>query len=208
MRTPTRSLPLLLLTVLAAGPAAAGEGLYLTWGDCAQGALASHGVTSSCDSDLGQQTLYCAFTVAAPVDSVLGVQVVVDLQHSAVALPDWWRFDPAGCRAGELRGEFDFTLESACTDVFDGLAQGGLLGYYPTQPRGGANQARILVAASRLRDYGSMRFGPYRGGNRPNEFMIVAAAGAVPVYGGQEYFPCPELLDSPRDLNGTLPTIS
>ena len=49
---------------------------------------------------------------------------------------------------------------------------------------------------------------PYRGGNRPNEFMIVAAAGAIPVYGGQEYFPCPELLDSPRDLNGTLPTIS
>jgi len=157
-----RSVTVLLLAgMLTAAPAAsATEGLYLTWNDCALGAAASHDVTNSCDSDLGQKTLYCAFVVPALVDSVLGVQIVVDLQHSEASLPDWWRFDAAGCRAGELRADFDFTSQSGCSDAFQGLAGGGLLGYYPTEPRGGANQARILVAASRLSDYGYMRFDP------------------------------------------------
>ena len=162
MRNPMRPIPLLLLAgCLAAGPAAsATEGLYLTWNDCALDPGASHDVTNTCDSDLGQKTLYCAFTVPALVDSVLGLQVVVDLQHSEASLPDWWRLEVAGCRAGELRADFNFPSQSGCGDTFQGLAVGGLLGYYPAQPRGGANQAHILVAASRLPGYGYMRFEP------------------------------------------------
>jgi hypothetical protein len=162
MRLPVRPIAVLLLGgFLAPGPAAsAAGGLFLTWNDCAQGLAASHDVTNSCDSNVGQKSLFCAFTVPALVDSALGVQIVVDLQHSEVSLPDWWRFDGAGCRAGELRAGFDFTSLSGCSDTFQGLARGGLLGYYPTEPRGGANQARILVAASRLPEHGYMHFDP------------------------------------------------
>ena len=162
MRVPMCPITVLLLAgLLAAGPAAsASEGLYLTWNDCALGLAASHDVTNSCDSDLGQQTLFCAFTVPALVDSVLGVQIAVDLQHSEASLPDWWRLDAAGCRAGELHADFDFTSQSGCADAFQGLAGGGLLGYYLAQPRGGANQAHIFLAASRLAELGYMRFDP------------------------------------------------
>jgi len=152
---------LLLAVLLAAGRSAdAGEGLYLTWNDCAQGPSAAHDAASACDVNTGQRTLTCAFTVPVAVDSVLGVQLIVDLQHSEATLPDWWRFATGDCRAGELRAEFDFTARSACSDVFGGFASGSLLAYYATQPRGGFNQARIVAAASRLPDYGYMRFDP------------------------------------------------
>jgi hypothetical protein len=152
---------LLLVGSLATGSAAsAAEGLYLTWNDCALGPGAAHDVTNACASNLDEQKLFCAFTVPALVDSVLGVQLVLDLQHSEASLPDWWRFAAADCRAGELRVNFDFTSQSGCSDVFQGLAGGLLLGYYVTEPRGGGNQARIFVAASRLPDHGYMQFDP------------------------------------------------
>jgi len=151
---------LALTAVLALSPASrAAEGLYLTWNDCALAAKAAQDVTFACG--LGSvRFLYCAFGVASPVDSVLGVEVVVDVQHSAATLPDWWRFDPAGCRAGLLTAEFDFTGQSACADFLFGQATGNLLGYYPTLPRGAANQAHIVAAGAVLPSAGYRQLGP------------------------------------------------
>ena len=157
MRLPD-SLPMLLVTacVLAAAalPVRAAEGLYLTWNDCALAAGAASDLSQACASDLGQQALYCAFRLPAPVDSVLGVEIVVDVQHADATLPDWWRFDVVGCRAGNLGAGFDFTSQSACVDFLQGHATGDLQGYYLTEPRGGASQARIRAAASVLPGFG------------------------------------------------------
>jgi hypothetical protein len=156
MRLPD-PLPMLLATactLAATSPAArAAEGLFLTWNDCALAPGAAADLSQACASDIGLQALYCAFRLPAPADSVLGVEIVVDVQHADATVPDWWRFDVAGCRAGSLGAGFDFTSQSACADFLQGHATGAL-GYYPTEPRGGANQARIRAAASVLPAFG------------------------------------------------------
>ena len=150
-------LPLLLTAcgaLAAAVPAArAAEGLFLTWNDCALDPGAASDLPQACASDLGQQALYCAFRLAAPADSVLGVEIVVDVQHAEATLPDWWRFDVSGCRSGNLAAGFGFTSQSACVDSLHGHATGAL-DYYLTEPHGGANQARIRAAASVLPGFG------------------------------------------------------
>lgn len=139
------------------GPARAFEGLYLTWNDCAQGDLATSNKSFACDTDLGVSELYCAFTPPQAVDNVVAVEIVVDLQHSSPALPDWWRLEPGGCRSplGEktLDAAASFPGRSACVDMWAGAnpsAIAELAGYVPGQPGGAANQARIKVTASVL----------------------------------------------------------
>ena len=143
-----------MLAAFAHGPARAQEGLFLTWNDCAQGGSALHNRGSTCLSNAGEQSLYCAFRMPAPADSVLGLELVVDVQHSAVTMPAWWMFGSGGCRAGYLRVGFDFTALTSCADLFNGNASGGLQDYIVGQPRGGANQARIRVAAALLPSLG------------------------------------------------------
>jgi hypothetical protein len=157
MRSPARILAILLVAcLLAAGSSAvrAAEGLYLTWNDCASGAGATHDLGSDCASETGQQDLYCAFGVPAPLDSVLGLELVVDVQGADPKLPDWWRFEVGGCRAGELRVRFAFPSPSPCRDFLRGNASGDVQAYYLREPHGGANQARIAVAASLLASVG------------------------------------------------------
>jgi hypothetical protein len=134
------------LLVSFAALARAAEGSYLRWGDCPLGASASGVRGFSCDTDAGEQTLVCAFTSPQPIDSVLGVEIVVDLQHSDAVLPDWWHLEPAGCRDNALRADQTFG-SSACSNIWAGAA-GGILDYAIGMPRGGANQARITFAFS------------------------------------------------------------
>ena len=142
-----------VLLALPASRAGAAEGLYLTWGECALSGSATHGGAWTCDSDLGLSDLFCAFSVGATVDSVLGLEAAVDVQHADAVLPDWWRFEVGGCRTGELVADLDFTARTSCADLYHGNATSGL-SYYPGQPHGGANQARIRVAASVLPSFG------------------------------------------------------
>jgi hypothetical protein len=53
----------LVACALAARPAAAAEGLYLTWNDCYQGGTATSDRGFACGSNSGQNELYCAFTM-------------------------------------------------------------------------------------------------------------------------------------------------
>jgi hypothetical protein len=134
----------------AATPALAAEGLYLTWGDCALGLNAPHDRVSACAANTGGQTLYCAFQMPYPADSVLGVDIVVDVQSSATSMPPWWDFAPDSCRDGKMTVNLDFSLNTACAEFWFTQATGGLQGYYLGQPRGSASQARIKIAAAVL----------------------------------------------------------
>lgn len=126
----------------------AGEGLFLTWNDCHIGSGASATRAFACDSEAGQHVLVCAVEMGTPVDSVLGVEVVIDVQHGDATLPDWWEFGWEGCQADELKADVDFG--SACTNVWPPQVAGGLLSYTVGAPRGGSNQARIRAALSVL----------------------------------------------------------
>ncbi len=146
---PTLALSLAAAT-LADRPAGADGALYLTWNDCALDLGSAHNRNNPCIQNIGQQDLYCSFRLAAPADSVLGVEVVVDLQQSAATMPYWWAFAPGGCRSGALVASFDFTANSTCVDFFLGNATGVVLSYTVGQPRGQPNQARILAAGALL----------------------------------------------------------
>src|SRR5437763_741386 len=92
-----------------ASPAAAGKGrIFLAWNDCAQAGASSGTRTLAC-SDAGAETLYCAFTLPQALDSVVAVEVVLDIQHSDAVMPAWWQYAPGGCRDQALRPSADFT---------------------------------------------------------------------------------------------------
>jgi hypothetical protein len=131
--------------VLAGLPSAAraAEGLYLTWDACAFEPAASPVKVFACSTDSDTLQLHVGFTLGQPVDNVIGLEVVVDIQHESATLPDWWRLDAAGCRAGALRSDARFGAVAGCADPWAGEGVAGFPSYTVTQPRGGANQARI-----------------------------------------------------------------
>ena len=140
---------------LSVAVARAGEGLYLRWTDCANGAGLSS-VNFGCVSNTGEQRLYCSFTLPVPLNEVLGIEAVVDLQAAATTLPDWWHLEPpdiglglpAGCRLGSLSASQDFTGEVSCSDPWLNRGAAIIQGYTPGEPRGGSAQARIKAVAT------------------------------------------------------------
>jgi len=144
------------LACLALGPlpALAADALFLTWNDCALGGAASATASLACTDDLGESPLYLAFTLGQPLDQVVGMEAVVDLQTQTSPLPDWWHFEPAGpgtpagCRLGALGASRDFSGDNACADPWSGTTGSALVqDYTPGDPRAGLNQARVRVTA-------------------------------------------------------------
>lgn len=144
----------LLALVLAPTAVGAGEGIFMTWNDCYLGGSSSFNRTFNCLTNGGESELYCAFTMPQAADKVIAVEIVVDIQHSAATLPDWWHFEAGGCREGlNLLAAADFPDKIACTDMWQGAVTPALAmvqGYIPTEPRGAASTARIKVAVSVL----------------------------------------------------------
>ena len=144
---------LVLASLLAAlsypGTAAAAEALYLGWNDCRSGS-GSANFSFACDANDQSYDLVVAFQPPHDITDVVGIIALVDVQHSAPALPDWWRMEPGGCRFGELLANADFTAIGDCADPWQGIAGAQIQGYDPGQPRGASSQARIKAVAGVL----------------------------------------------------------
>jgi hypothetical protein len=139
---------LVSLSLLFASRVRADDALFLNWDIC--GPSGSSQEVFDCSSNDGSEVLYCSFTLAQPLDQVVGVEVVVDVSHSEDPLPAWWQMGPGGCRFGDLSADGDPPSGTDCGDFWAGKWAGGLQGYLVGQPRGGTNQARIKVALSLL----------------------------------------------------------
>jgi hypothetical protein len=145
----------LALVVSGAFPSAprAAEGLFLTWNDCDLGASATSNRAFACDANTGLNELYVAFTMPQAADNVVAVEIVVDLQHSAPVLPDWWHVEPNGCRWALNESNIAAAATfpgSACVNMWQGAATPAIAevaGYTPSQT---ASQVRIKVTASVL----------------------------------------------------------
>lgn len=136
------------LAVGAARPGHSSEALYLTWNDCARNGAGASNLDASCASNAGINRLFCAFTLGAPLDSVVGIEAVVDYQTQVSPLPNWWRFGPGDCRAGSLNASQDFTGDTTCADFWNNAGVAIIQGFTAGSPRGGTNQARVLAVAS------------------------------------------------------------
>jgi hypothetical protein len=141
---------------LAPRAARAGEALYLTWNDCPAGGGVSN-LAFACDTNNGENDLFVAFTMPQAANNVVAVEIVIDMQHSSLSLPDWWRLDPSGCRFDmnnpAISVAANFPGKTACQNMWQGAstpAIAQLADYIPGQPGGAASQARIKVTASVL----------------------------------------------------------
>src|SRR5437762_902283 len=126
--------PALLACVLLAASARADEALFLTWDDCADLGAGGHDNLALCNDNTGHSTLYCAFIMPQAADQVIGIEAVVDVQHSSSDLPDWWRMDLGGCRSGTLLANADFSADTVCIDTWAGSGS-GTVAYSVAQPR-------------------------------------------------------------------------
>jgi hypothetical protein len=133
---------------LGAQGARAGDALYLNWNDCPGGLGSASNRVFGCGTDAGSERLIAAFSVAQPVDSVIGIEAVVDVQIGAEPLPPWWGFNAGGCRAGSLTAQQDFTRDSTCADPWNDAGVALIQDYLPGEPRGGPGQARIKAVVA------------------------------------------------------------
>jgi len=136
-----------LLLAVSASRAPAAQGLYLTWNECVGAASATADLGSACASDGGSQSLFCAFQLDQPADSVVAIEITLDVQHAAVSLPPWWRFDPGACRGELLHVNADFTARTDCDDFWGAAAtKDPPVTYLPGVPGGLPSRARIFVS--------------------------------------------------------------
>lgn len=108
-------------------------------------------LASGCPSDFGEHDLYCAFTLPNPIDSVIALELVLDVQLAGSPLPPWWHLEPKGCRERNLIASARFPDRAACVDFWQGEATADRPASYTVgESPGHANQARIVVALAVL----------------------------------------------------------
>lgn len=99
-----RTLVLIGLTLaLVAGSSAPvrAAGLDLTWSACnTDGGLSTLDLT--CDDNAVVSELVGCFQLPSAMDSLFGIEVSLDVEVDAAALPAFWQFDAAGCNATGL----------------------------------------------------------------------------------------------------------
>lgn len=145
-RAPFAFAALLALALPAAGPSTAAsqpaETLRMAWEDCPLSGGAFVSEDFSCSTNLGSSSLFCAFSLFQPVDQVVGLELVVDIQHSESTLPDYWRLGPSpDCRHDLLTASVDFTGTFGC--AIPGFTGAVMQDYLEGEPRGLPSQARI-----------------------------------------------------------------
>lgn len=138
-------------TLCAWAPAARGgpatEGLFLTWNDCRAGAPASSAATFDCAVNAGEHELVAGFRLVAPIDSVIGVEIVIDLQLAEPAFLPWWELQPGGCRENLLDASAE-VAGTSCADPWGGNGTALVQDVQIGEPRGGANQARFKIVVA------------------------------------------------------------
>lgn len=117
---------LIFALALSASPAAA-AGINLGWDDCPAGPTYALTQTFACDTNTGAHTLVGSFVATAGVEKMSANEMVIDLQSSGAAFPDWWGMNSGSCRSTSLALNVDFTGgPSSCYDYWQGGAVGGI----------------------------------------------------------------------------------
>ena len=138
------------LCIATVRDAGAGAGLSLNWNDCPLSPASQAALITPCENT-GREDLIASFELAAPVDSVIALEVVVDVQGGDPTLPSWWQYGPGGCRYGQLIASGNFSGLTACGDPWQNASTfAGPPVYVTGAPRGGANQARIVASLAVL----------------------------------------------------------
>jgi hypothetical protein len=95
------------LLLLLASPAARAVTVNLAWGPLCYPGNPVSATTFACDTDgpEGDRVVTVSFTPGAAIPDVIAVEWSISGQpdfDSPWELPDWWRLEPGGCRAGKV----------------------------------------------------------------------------------------------------------
>lgn len=101
----TKRLIVWICVPLILAPTSARAGLDLSWGVCPPVAGASHDQVFDCSNAGGPYTLYGTFTVPAACESVVGLNVVLDIT-TQTDLPAFWKMDSGDCNDPNTGGGF------------------------------------------------------------------------------------------------------
>jgi hypothetical protein len=112
----TLSLAMLALTLSATMALAAG-GMNMYLDDCSAGSTANSFANPCSGNTDAKAGFLMAGSVVLPsaLTSFNVAQVTLDVVTDAATLPDWWRLDGAGCRAGLFTLSFDQNVTPSCT---------------------------------------------------------------------------------------------
>ncbi len=127
-----------------------GAGLALGWEDCrtSPGAgLANRNF--SCGVSLTDLPLVPTLRLIDPVDSVLAVELVVDVVVAGSTLPTWWNMQPGGCHGSPSGWGVSLATTTSCADPWLGRAAGSTT-WLESFPGSTSNRGRLLVAMATL----------------------------------------------------------
>lgn len=141
----------LLALAFAASAASASGRIDLRLDDCPVG-FASRVAFSDCASNAGHAlALVASAVLPAPFADFVGAEARFDVQADAPTVPDGWRLDPAGCRAGAGTPIADASITPSCPTIWDGhpgaLAQLAVL-TQADEPSLPAGRVRLIAAAA------------------------------------------------------------
>jgi len=111
----------LAMLTLSASLAMAQSGLNLYVADCGAGTT-TNTLTNACTSNTGSMTLVGSAVIPSSMTDFIGAAAIVDVQTDNATIPDWWRGDAAGCRAGAITALMDATVAPSCATIWDGQA--------------------------------------------------------------------------------------
>ena len=128
-----------------------GVGLSLGWDDC----RSSPGTGSlnrrfGCGVALLDMPLFPAVRLADPIDSVLSVELVIDVDVADTSLPPWWHMEPGGCHSSPPGWGAALATTASCADAWAGQGSASVQGWLPGSPGGAPMHGRLLVAVGTL----------------------------------------------------------
>lgn len=118
-----------VLLVVTTRPALAATGIGLAWDHCQGEAGAMQNKAFACNTNAGVDIAYATATLAAPIASVDGFDLVLSIVSTAT-VPDWWQFVlPTGCRTGSMSApQLADPDASVCEDWSHGVGSGTFSG--------------------------------------------------------------------------------
>jgi hypothetical protein len=115
--------------------------------DCAGSGTIIRSIVSSCTGTSGAAFSLVASVVPAKRDpDFIGAATLIDVQSSSAALPDWWRADQNGCRAGAVTIQSDASISPGCPTLWDNRSD--VLSVFAVQPLVGGPNRVLLNAGS------------------------------------------------------------
>lgn len=126
-------------------------GISLGWQDCRTGdGLGALNQNFACAISINDLPMFPALVLAAPIDSVLSAEIVIDVEVATDSLPSWWHMEPGGCHSVPTGWTASLATTSTCADPWGGAGSASVQGWLVGTPGGSARHARLLVAVGGL----------------------------------------------------------